>query len=244
MLQMPNNNTLDQKHNKAAPVTLKTSAYNKKILSLRRKITVNAAVSAFIIILIIAAVFVNSIITKGNDEDIEIVNTKINELKTKSANIETRIIEVKTYRQVWANANTKTKNFDGVKIADVNSSFNLLAEKYGIGKPTINISVPEILKGGIYDRQVLDVNLINCTINFDSTTDKVAIDFIDNFLSSLPGYTTINDLSITKGKKDGYGDIDLLDISTGKIAGLTSVKTSFSWYFLKRKPIVEAPKKW
>ncbi|MES2677038.1 MAG: hypothetical protein V4612_01815 [Pseudomonadota bacterium] len=215
----------------------KNDAYDKKISHLKHKIIFNICICGALLVIIMSIIFYSQYLVTGNNEDVRNLNAQIEALRNKSANIEARVNDAKKYKQIWIESAEKKKNFDGIKISDLNDSFKNLAEKNNLSGAVINISVPEVLKEGVYNRQALDVYLVNFVLTFDALTDKIAVDFISSFLNSLPGYVVINDLSIKKNKKEGYSDEDLINISSGKINGLIAVKVNFSWYFLKRKTI-------
>jgi hypothetical protein len=213
----------------------KNEEYEKKIAYLKRRATFNIFTTAALLLVVVVIIFYSQYIKKANEEDIAFFNSRITDLQNKSANIEAMISDAKKYKQIWLKADDKKKNFSSVKISDVNETFKNLVEKYSISESSINISVPEILKDGVYNRQVLDVYLINFVISFNAITDRVAVDFINSFINTLPGYVVISDVSIKKSQKAGYNESDLINISNGKINGLTSTKINLSWYFLKRK---------
>lgn len=239
---MPNNDTLDKvlqdtEQNEIAVTspTTKNSAYVKKVSSLKHKIIFHICCFSALVIAIVMIIFYGQYAMQNSDEDIRNLNVQIADLTNKSNNIEAKISDARKYKQIWMNASQNNKDFNGIKISDISDKFKIIADQYNLSKPSISISAPETLKDGIYNRQVLDVNLVNCVANFEALTDKIAIDFINNFTSTLPGYVIISDVQIKKIKKEGYSDEDLMDISTGKISGLTSAKVDFSWYFLKLK---------
>ncbi len=214
---------------------VKNEPYEKKISYLKHKIIFSVCFLGAFAVVMISIIFYNQHVVIRRNDDISLLNSQIENLKSKSANVEARVNDAKKYKQIWIKADGKKRNFSGIKISDINDSFKNLAEKNNIVGPVINISVPEILRDGTYNRQVLDVHLVNCVITFDALTDRIAIDFINSFLNTLPGYVVISDFSIKKIKKEGYTDEELVNISSGKITGLTSVKVNFSWYFLKHK---------
>ncbi len=228
-----NNKTLNIATDQQPP---ETDPYRKKIANFKKRIIFHLSAFLTIIIIIIAFSFYDTIYQKNNAEQIVNMKTQISDLKIKSADIEIKINNAKKFKQLWIAASSKKKDFSGIKIADVNNNFNSLAKKYDITKPSITISAPKILKNGIYKLQTLDVNLVNFNISFDSLTDESALNFINNFTDSLPGYTIISNLAIKKSRKAGYSKKELVEISNGKFPNLISSKVSFSWYFLKRKP--------
>jgi hypothetical protein len=229
--------------NKIAPTkALETDPYRKKIIHFKKRIVFGLSALALILVVLFGFNFYDKASQENNVEQITLIEAQLNDLRTKSAGTEAKINDAKKFKQLWILADNKRKNFNGIKISDVNNDFTSLAEKNNITKSSITLSVPDILKDGVYQLQTLDVNLVNCNIAFDALTDRAAIDFIESFINSLPGYVIINELSIKNNKKEGYSTQDLADISSGKFPNLVSGKVNFSWYFLKRKPKAAAPK--
>lgn len=220
---------------------IKNEAYDKKASHLKHKIILCLCFSGAFLVVIIAIIFHSQRMVTMNEKDVSLLNAQIGDLKNKSANVEARVGDAKKYKQIWIKADEKKKNFKEIKISDINVGFKALSDQFNLSKSSINISVPEILKDGVYSRPTLDVHLVNCVVNFDALTDKIAVDFINTFVESLPGYVIINDFSIKKNKKGGYSDADLINISSGNFGGLISAKVSFSWYFLKHKVATNQP---
>ncbi len=236
-LQMKKNKPKNQDtENKIPQKAPESDPYRKKIINLKKRIIFGLSTLFITLIVIFAFNFYDKKANENNAEQISTIEAQINDLRTKSAGTEAKINDAKKFKRLWTNASDKKKNFNGIKVADITDDFNSMAEKEDISKPLITLSVPEVLKNTTYQLETIDVNLINCTMNFEALTDRAALDFINNFISKLPGYVVINELSIKKTKKEGYSDQDLIDISNGKFPSLISSKVSFSWYFLKRKP--------
>ncbi len=215
---------------------VEATPYQKKIIALKKKIIFSLSIFATIVVIIFSFNLYDTKHQSGHVEELSSIKNAINDLQLKIAGSEEKSNETKKYNTLWVAANDKKKDFNGIKIADINSNFDSLAKKYSISEPTITISVPETLSDGIYQLQNLEVNLINCNISFKSLTDRLALDFINDFTDDLPGYIIINDLSIKKDKKEGYTEQELIDISNGKFPSLVSNRISFSWYFFRRKP--------
>lgn len=217
------------------PKTAATEFYQKKVSSLKHKIILSFTISGVLMLILLVFNIYNNASTERDQEKINSLNSQIADLKNKSADIETRIKDATQYKKLWDKADAKKKDFTGIKVNDVTDTFSKLSEEYSIMSPTIKLSLPEVLKNGIYNRQVLEVNLINCVISFTAVSDSIAMSFINSFLNTLPGYVIINDFSITKTKKGSYSESELVNISTGKSTGAISGKVNFSWYFLKTK---------
>jgi cell division protein FtsL len=211
-----------------------SESYSKKVSHLKHQSILGFSTTAILIIILI----VFNAYQKSNEKTSRIrvnkLEAQIADLKNKSADIEKKIKNAKGYKRLWDKASDNKKNFSGIDISDINRTFSILSEKYNIISPSINISVPESLKDGIYDRQALEVNLIKCTMSFSSIRDDVAMAFINNFINTLSGYVIITGLDIKK-TKESYSNEDLINISTGDVSGSIKSTVNFSWYFLKRK---------
>ena len=212
----------------------KADAGGKKIFLIKRKIFVNITIFVIFIIIILSLYFHYEFTQKSNEDKFNQFTQYINDLKTNTASLETKITEGKKYKEIWKAAGEKKRSFDGIKIDEVNEKFRSLTEDYNISNPIINISVPEKLSDGIYDRKSSDVLLSSVTISFDAVDDTRAMSFIKEFVANLPGYIVVNNFYISKAKD--YTDDDLIEISLGKFNNLAvTVKFGFSWYVLKKK---------
>lgn len=212
--------------------------YKSKVKRLKKRIIFNLATFAFFAIFILVTYYFGQNAINENESDIRNLNVKIADLTNKSGNIESRISEVKKYNKIWTSADETRKNPGNIKIAEINDKFNNVAGKYNLSSPKISIAPPETLKGSVYDNQSFEVQLVNFTIDFQSLTDRIAINFVNDFLRTIPGYVVISSLEIKKNKKEAISDADLEEIKAGKNLGLVSSKVAFSWYFLKDKPQV------
>lgn len=210
--------------------------YKSKVKLFKKRIIFNLSAFTFFAIFISATYFFGQNAISENESDIRNLNARIADLTNKSGDIESRINEVKKYNKIWTSADEKRKNPGKIKISDINDRFNLVAAKYNLSLPKITIAAPEALKGSAYDNESFEVQLVNCTIEFKSLTDRVAINFVNDFLGGIPGYVVISSLEIKKNKKEAISDADLAEIKAGTNLGLVSSRAAFSWYFLKDKP--------
>jgi hypothetical protein len=239
MLNIRNQLSNNQSDTVNTPTLPKNEGYSKKILGLKKRAVFGLSIFGGLLLATTTTILYNKLAFKDKDEEVRYFNEQINDLKNKITNSETWVSDLNNYKKIWNEAGEKRKNFDDAKISDINISFESSALKNNLSEKSIKISTPEVLKGGIYNGQSFDVRLVALSITFNALTDKDAISFIKEFTESMSGYVILNDLEIKKNKKDGYSENDLINISTGQINGLTSVKANFSWYFLthKNKPI-------
>jgi len=221
----PENNNQDQ---------VKDSASKRKVSSIKKKIIVNIIIAVIFIVTIFIIYGYCRFLQEDNTVKLKEFTQHISELKTNTASLETKINEGKKYKEIWKSINEKKRSFDGVKVSEVNEKFRSLAGSYNLLNPVIDISVPEKLSGGIYNRKSSDVLLSSVVIGFSAVDDVRAMAFIKEFTDNLPGYVVVDDFHISKTRD--YTDDDLVEISLGKLNDLAvTVKFGFSWYVLKKK---------
>lgn len=213
---------------------IKDSSSKRKVSLIKKKIIVNVIIAVIFIVLIGVTYSYCKFLQEDNDIKLKQITQYIADLKNNTLNLETKINEGKKYKELWKSISEKKRNFDGVKVDEVNKKFNSLADSYNILNPVINIGVPEKLAGGIYNRKSVEVFLSGITMEFRALDDSRAMAFIKEFIDNLPGYIVVNNFYISKTKD--YNDDDLVDISLGKFNNLAvNVKFGFSWYVLKKK---------
>ena len=181
--------------------------------------------------LIFAIFFYSKSKVKNNTQEAKKIESKISELKNKAEDIKSRIYDVEKYKEVWLKATEEKKDFSERRVSEVNNIFNELVKKYDIHSPNINISAPEILRSGVYNKEHLNLHLVTFKITFKSFTDSASVNFIDEFFNKLKGYKIIENLEIKKDVKK-IDNKQMLGISKGEIKSLVSTKLDFNWYFL------------
>jgi hypothetical protein len=207
----------------------------KKIYYLKRKIIFGLSFFLGLVILMIIIFLYYLDVKKTSEAQIKQVVNYLASIKNKTTDIESKINDVKKYKEIWKNTKDSEKNFNGANINDINKEFAILSEKHHIINSSLKISVPEILKGGVYDRTTINVSLSTVSISFDALTDVRAIEFVKDFTNILPGYIVITNFSVKKTVDTGFTPTDLVNISTGKFISGVSSKLEFSWYILKKK---------
>ena len=215
--------------------------HQQKIDYFKRKIVVRSAIFVLMVISVLSATIYHIKIQQYDDLKISNIKNQIDDLKKKSSDIKKMVQDATRFKLLWKQTDVRKKNFTEIKIASINEQFVALTKKYNISKPVINISVPEALDGGVWATKSLGVNLINFNITFEALTDVMAMDFLSDFINSLPSYVIINNFEIKKPTKGGYSDDGLIKISNGEFSGLVIGKIDFSWYYLKPKTISIAP---
>lgn len=199
-----------------------------KIENLRRKIIINFSASAILLALVGVIMFY---ITKKNDSsNIEIakIRSEANIIRSQTHELESQTNDAKKYKEVWKSISENKKDMRGIKMEEVNKSFDDIAAKYNIYDKSIQVVLPENLNGPIFDRKTLSTSYSSGTLTFDALTDVKALIFINEFFNTLPGYIIITGVDMTRSRK--YTDDDLVSISLGKNPGALKVKVTFSWY--------------
>lgn len=204
-----------------------------KLISIRKKIITNALVSALLIIALGAVIVYDSHRKKATREEAEKVEEETLKIKDRSAELQNKILEARKYQEIWKTISSNRKVISNLKIDDINSMISKIADKYSITKPAIKMTIPEEMRGGIFQRSTVSVASSTATLTFNSLNDIKALAFISELVDSAPGYIIISSFEMKKGKK--YSDQDLIQISSGNGAGAVNVKVDFFWYLYKDK---------
>ncbi len=215
-----------------------------KILILRKRIITNSSISG-ILIIILGLTFAYDIHKKQvTREEAQRIEAETASIRGKSVELQNKVTEAKKYQEIWKTIRPNKKFVGSLRIDDVTAKIDALAEKYGIEKPAIKMTIPEELTNGVFKRSTVNITVSTATLTYDAVNDVKAIAFISEFIQSVPGYAIIANFDMKKTKK--YTDQDLLQISTGKGSGAITVKVDFFWYLYKQKADpttkIEAPK--
>jgi len=200
----------------------------KKTQNLQRKIIANIAGSVALASLLIVIIFYLIEVKSSSEENIKKIKLDTSSIRNQKTELEGKLNDAKKYKEVWKIIDDSKKNATGPKMDDVNNNFATLALKHNIANQTIQVSLPELMSGGIFDRKTIKISRSTASISFEAVSDLKANNFITEFFNKLPGYPVITELSIKKTKK--YSADDLVLISSGKNAAAISVKADFTWY--------------
>jgi len=214
-----------------------------KLLILRKKIITNSSISGVLVILLGLIIAYDIHKKQTTREEAQRVETETANIRNKSVELQNKVAEAKKYQEVWKTISTTKKFVGTLRIDDVTSKIDTLAEKYQIEKPAIKMTIPEELTNGIFKRSTINITVSTATLTYDAVNDVKAIAFISEFVQSVPGYVVIANFEMKKTKK--YTDQDLIQLSSGKGSGAISAKVDFFWYIYKQKTDpskVEAPK--
>ena len=204
-----------------------------KISVIRKKIIVNFSTSAILVLTLGI-----SIAYFGNDKDIltgdlEKTKSDTSQIINQSSELQSKVIEIRRYKELWGKITESKKNTDGIKIDDINLKLKTIAEKYIITNQNIRVTLPEILTAPPFNSSTVNILFTTVNLAFDSVNDVKALLFINEFISSLAGYPVLTNLEIKKTKT--YTNEDLVNISSGKGGASITVKVDFSWYVYKNK---------
>lgn len=210
-----------------------------KLISIRKKIITNLSVSGFVIAALAVVIAYDSHLKKSKREEAEKVEMEASQIKNQSLELQNKVLEATKYQEIWKTISSNRKVLvKNLKIDDVNSIINNLADKHNIMKPAIKMTIPEELNGGIFQRSTVLVTSSSVTLTFSALNDTKAIAFISELANSAPGYILISSFEMTKSKD--YSDQDLIQISSGNGIGVVLVKADFHWYMYKEKPTAPA----
>lgn len=204
-----------------------------KIIDLRKKNIVSLSISGVLLLIFGAGIFYNIHQRRVLQGDIDKINAETLKIRNETTDLESKATELKKYRQLWGQISDAKKITGGIKMDEINGKLSSIAEKYSIISPTIKVTLPETLKGGLFDREIITVLLSTVNLSFNAANDIKALLFISEFIESLPGYTVITNLQLKKVKD--YTTQDLIDLSTGKTSGNVTSNIDFYWYAFKVK---------
>ena len=214
---------------------------NKNLQKKVRFIYVSIITGCIVFLSLVAGLIILHIYYNGNKKSnnlaIKNIHINIQSIKNKINNLEQKLVETKKYQNIWEQIEDNKKTLKGANIDEVNTTFNLLVDKFLIKNPNINISLPEKIENKMYDRANIQVFFSKIIIDFQAIDDTKALIFIENFIKEINGYIVITNLRVTlDGKKNYYNEKELIALSKGKkIKYLIRSSVTLSWYILKEK---------
>ncbi|MBM5783150.1 MAG: hypothetical protein FJ368_07020 [Pelagibacterales bacterium] len=205
-----------------------------KVKEIRKKIIVNFSISTALL-LVLSAIFYYKINQSAiGNKKIEQIKQQTAKIKNDTENILERVESIKRYKESWKTIPDNKKITSGIKIDEINSKLSKTAAKHEITNQKIQITLPEEMKGGIFECKTVNVVSSIVQITFNALTDTRAMLFMSELTNSLPGYIVIDKVEIRRFKK--YTEQDLFDISSGKDNGAIEAQIKFYWYSYKEKP--------
>lgn len=204
-----------------------------KVTNLRKQIINNLTISGVLLLVLGGIIYYNVNRNKISFNKAEEIQSETAQIKSRSIELQNKVIEAKKYQEAWKILTPNQKIINNIKMDEVNSKLNTIANKYSIIKPAIKVILPEDLHEGIFRRSSVLVAVSTTNLTFEAANDVRAISFLTEFLNSLQGYAILTNLEIKKSRQ--YSSQDLIQLSVGKGNGAVSVKADFYWYIYKPK---------
>lgn len=206
-----------------------------KIESLKRRNIVNFSAAVILLGLFIFSIYYNS----GHNEELQreatMAASAVGQIKAQTNDLQSKTREFKKYREIWPEISESKKNTIGIKMDDINSKLTSIGEKYTIMAPSIKVSLPENMNGGLFDRSTVNVLFSKMNLYFEALDDARAMGFLMEFLAAMPGYPVLSEFNMTKNRD--YTSQDLVAISQGRGVAAIRCNVTVSWYALKAKEI-------
>ncbi len=206
-----------------------------KVNEIRKKIIVNFSISAALLLVLSGIVYYKMNQESIRNKKIEQIKQQTTKIKNDTETILERIESIKRYKESWKTIADNKKVTSGIKIDEINGKLAKTAAKYEISNQKIQITLPEEMKGGIFDCKTVNVVSSIVQVNFNALTDTRAMLFMSELTNSLPGYIIIDKVEIRRFKN--YTEQDLVDISSGKDNAAIEAQIKFYWYSYKEKPV-------
>lgn len=211
-----------------------------KITSLKRTITINLTILLSLLVVLGSLLFYLHEIDYKTSKHETKTRGEIAIMNSKRHQIESKIKDVKKYKEVWKKIDPKRKTTKVIKIEEVNNLLTEEASKYNVLKPVINMKVPEKITSGKMKKTAIDVYYTDGSLSFDALDDVSALGFIKDFAQHMPGHFITTMVEI---KKNGeYDNKDLVRISKKNDYGALSVKANFAWFSYRDKEVEEKKK--
>lgn len=204
-----------------------------KIIYLKKLIIRNFAIAGAILVISLCSLYYRMHQAQKSQEAIDIIKKDTSEIKDQTESLQSKIQEIKKYKEVWGSISENQKSLSGIKIDNINSKIEQIGAQHNIFQPNIKVSFPENLKDGIFNISSSDMVFSSVDLSFIAISDVEALLFISDLIKSLPGYVVINRLSIKKTKE--YDNNELIKISSGASVGSILSDVNFYWYVYKPK---------
>lgn len=202
-----------------------------KIPTLKKQITRNFSVVGVFVVVFVGIFYFYSNRKNVVQKKIDGINAETSQISAELSDLQSKTAEIKKYKDMWLKISRNQKDVSGIRIDEINSLLDKTASKYSITDHSIKLSLPEVIKGGVFDRKTINVMITNASITFTAANDVKAVMFIDDFISSLKGYPVITSFIISKNKD--YANEDLIKLSNGTSNGVIGGKVDFFWYIYK-----------
>jgi hypothetical protein len=213
-----------------------------KIDKLKKTIKYNIIIFTLLVILISFLVFLYYYLNNSYLNQYDKIIMDIAQIKNEANEIDRKTTENKKYMDLWSKINENRKSMAGIKVDDINKTLSNLAEKYSVSSPVLKVSVPESYPSSIFKNENVTLIYSILEVNFTSFNDVKAIQFANDFITTLHGYPILTKFEFSKERD--YEVADYYDISSGKLLGLIKGRIIVSWYTYKESMASNnAPKK-
>lgn len=202
-----------------------------KIPILKKQIVRNFSVAGVFAVIFIGVFYYYSHRKSSVQTKIDAINSETSQINVELSDLQSKTAEITKYKDMWLKISRSQKDTSGIKIDEIKESLTKIAGKYSITDQNIKLSLPEVVKGGVFDRKTIGVMMTTASITFTAASDVKAMMFINEFISSLKGYPVITSFSISKSKD--YSNEDLIKLSNGTSVGIVGGKIDFYWYIYK-----------
>lgn len=202
-----------------------------KIPTLKKQITRNFSVVGVFVVVFVGIFYFYSNRKNVVQKKIDSINAETSQISAELSDLQSKTAEIKKYKDMWLKISRNQKDVSGIRIDEINNLLDKTAGKYSITDHSIKLSLPEVIKGGVFDRKTINVMITNASITFTAANDVKAVMFIDDFISSLKGYPVVTSFMISKNKD--YANEDLIKLSNGTSNGVVGGKVEFFWYIYR-----------
>lgn len=173
--------------------------------------------------------------TKKQEMRVSAINGEIKKLESDTSNIKSKIAEVKKYEKRWGKSYLDLSSLDKFDADHLKKILESSAKQYKIYDLKItndkgrNVTVKSV------NLSRLKLNVVTGTISFYAMTDLYGIDFIENMINNLSGFFIIENLKITK-EKSKYNLKDIIQIKKDNYDKyIINFNISYAWYSIRRK---------
>jgi hypothetical protein len=153
------------------------------------------------------------------------IENEAKKLKDDLSSIKKNISDSQLSLKIWNNGiKSILTDRSGIKIKLASKILEQLKDTYKVKDLAISLSNPEV-RTDIIPTQFSKLVFTNGTMTFRAYTDIYAYQFINSFVTQLPGFIQIRSLTLVSESSTDY----LSDINTGKLDTLVKAKLEFIW---------------
>ncbi len=204
-----------------------------KIQKLRKTLIANLVIALILFISLIAIIFYLKNLEDSQNQELKNIQMQTVDIIVKTSEIESKMIDIRKYREIWNLIGENKKIIRNVKIEEINKILDDVAKTHNILGPKIQLTMPQKINNGNIKKKSFDVFYSSGILEFVAFDDVLAVEFIEDFSKNMPGYLVITLFEIEKVKD--YSMQDLSEISKGTKIGAIKAKINFIWYNYRGK---------